>query len=200
MDLPPAVQVIEDCGASPSNPWRGYQLCLRDLPSSASHVVVIQDDAIVCRNFAQAVERIVSAVPDDPVCLFLGGLPRTTAKQALRILRNKADTRFVPLSFRDFMPVVGVVWPKAKAGHLLEWSKTARLPGMPNPRSDDAVCGAWQRFEKQRVLCTLPSLVQHPDDQPSHVRREPGHGKDAGRIALMYIGDGDPLAIDWRYP
>lgn len=196
--LPPAVEVVEDCGGPPSNPWRGYQLCLRDLPSSATHVVVIQDDAIVCRNFAPAVELIVNAVPDDPICLFLGGLPRATGKAALRILRNKATATFVPLNFRDFMPVVAVIWPKPKAEHMLEWSKDAKLPGMPNPRSDDAVCGAWQRFNKQRVWCAMPSLVQHPDDVDSHVRREPGRGRDTGRVALNYIGDRDPLEIDWK--
>ena len=96
------------------------------------------------------------------------------------------------------MPVVAVLWPRNKAEHLLEWSKTAKLPGMPNPRSDDAVAGSWQRFTKQKVLCCLPSLVEHPDDVDSHVRRQPGHGKDKGRVALFYIGDRDPLEIDWK--
>lgn len=194
--LPQAI-VVEDDGPPPPNPWRGYQRCLRSIPEQATHAVVIQDDAIVCRNFVAAVERIADAVPEHPVCLFIPAKIMRSERVALRAL--KAGQRFVQLLPHDFLPVVATLWPRAKAEHLLAWAQTAKLPGMPNPRSDDAVAGHWMRTQKQAVYATLPSLVEHPDDvepvKGGHHRARAG--ADRSRSALSFC-TGDPLLIEWK--
>lgn len=191
--LPTAV--VTDDGPLPANPWRGYHLCLRYVASStAQHSVILQDDAVLCKNFGPTLARIAEANMDTPVVLFLAGLPKRTATLALRAIKNKQH--YVDLSIRDFCPVVGMLWPKTKAAEILEWVDTAKLPGGTEPRSDDAVVGRWKLMTKQRVRVTVPSLVQHPDEVTSLIGRKPKWGKDKGRVALYFCED-DPLLIDW---
>lgn len=148
----------------------------------------------VCHNFPRAVEQVAVANQHTPVCLFLGGQPIRTAKHALRA--GKANKRYVQLFFRDFVPVVAVLWPRHKAEEFLEWSKDARLPGDPNPSSDDAIAGRWMLMTKQTVLATVPSLVQHPDEESIAQPDRAKAGADKGRVALLYC-EGDPMEYDW---
>lgn len=191
----PAVVVADRGGGHPS-PWRGYQQCLADLPADATHVVVLQDDTIACRNFPPAVERIAAEWPDHVVCLFLGGAPRRTASLARRAQANGRS--YCRLHPNDFVPVVATMWPVQKAESLLSWTcdNPARL-GHVDPRSDDAVAGRWMRYNREQVVCTVPSLVQHPDDVPSTIGRKHRAGEDVNRVAALWIGADDPLALDW---
>jgi len=101
-----------------------------------------------------------------------------------------AGERYVPIWWREFMPVVAVLWPIQKVREFLLWAENARLPGEPNPRSDDAVLGYWMRKTHQIVLASVPSLVQHDDSQPS-VKRGPGDRRpqDVSRPAYMLTED-----------
>lgn len=190
---------MEDSGPPPPSPWRGYRLCLQAfLETSASHAVVIQDDAIVCANFAAAIERIAESHPDIPICLFVSGTKSKTLQLYARAIRSQV--RYSQVWFQDFLPVVGVLWPRTKVEEFLEWSKDAKLPGLPNPRSDDAVVGSWMKFTRQTVLATVPSLVEHPDDTLSvkwHESNVPSGTGNKRRRAFHYIGDSDPLELDW---
>ena len=192
--LPPAVEVITDHGPD-VNPWRGYQLCLSNLPDEG-HVCVLQDDTLVGKNFVEAVERIAAANPDAPVCLFCGGLPARTAHRVRQAIGREP---YVDLAPNDFMPVVAVLWPVQVAHAFLTWTieNPKRLPRWPVVRSDDAVAGRWLRFARQRVRVSVPSLVEHPDDVASTIGKPARAGKDRGRVAIHWIRDGDPLEIDW---
>lgn len=189
------VAVVTDSGR-PANPWRGFRKCLTDIPPAVSHVCVIQDDAVACRNLVPALHQIAEARPDDVVCLFLGGLPRRTAVRA-RDLHGKGH-RFVEVHGADFVPVVATMWPTEVAQSFLQWcdDNPAKL-GHRDPRSDDAVAGRWMRYTRHRVVCTIPSLVQHPDDVPSTIGKRASAGADRNRVALLWIGDDDPLDIQW---
>lgn len=121
------------------------------------------------------------------------------SKRSLRKAVTYRKTLFV-LSRQDFIPAVAVLWPRAKAEHLLRWtSKGYDLPGLRPPyRSDDAVMGAWMRFTKQDVFVTMPSLVEHPDDV-TPVKDGPhaaANGADKGRVAFSFCR-GDALEIEW---
>ena len=188
---------MTDVWTTDRNPWRNYQATLRSLlASDATHGVVLQDDVVVCRNFAPAVEQIAQANPDTPVCLFLGGLPQRTGRNALRAA--KMGYSYCDVYFRDFCPVVAMLWPKHKAQEFMDWAGEApSLPGYLHPRSDDAVVGRWMVATKQLIRATVPSLVEHEDMVPSLIGRPARFGKDRGRVARMFIGDADPLQIDW---
>lgn len=193
--LPAETEVITDLGGEPPNPWRGYQLCLA--PSPGTHLCVLQDDTVVCPNFALAVERIIASQPGAVVCLFFPGAAKATARAYQQAVAS--DQRYTRLSIRDFMPVVATIWPVQLAAGFLAWAATAQLPGMPRHtvRSDDAVAGMWHRVTRSTVLVTNPSLVEHPDDVESTVGLRAQAGKDRGRVAVRWIGDSDPLELDW---
>lgn len=181
----------------PPNPWRGYQACLESLVGvEATHALIVQDDAICCRNLAPALELVAAAVPDHPVCLFM---PMVSATRRAATEAGARGERFVEILPRGFLPVVAVLWPLEKALHFLNWSKTTpslvRRNGQRiEQRSDDAMGHLWMRTQRQKAYATIPSLVQHPDDVPSTITR--GRG---GRTALFWHGgDWDPLQLDWR--
>lgn len=188
--------VIEHASDPPS-PWGGYRLCLQDIPEEASHLLIVQDDALPCENFAPAAHQVAEANPSTPVCLFLALLPRDTRPRPAQAL--KMNRRYVMLSWRSFMPIVAVLWPRAKAVEFKEWAEQhPYLPGNREPRSDDAMAGRWKMVTRQTVLATVPSLVDHPDLEPSLVGRRPMWGKDKGRVAAFPCKNG--LDYDWSMP
>lgn len=175
--------------SDPPDPWAGYRQCLTGIPDGASHLLVIQDDAVPCRNFAQAVEKIASRWPHTPVCLFLGAYPAATAAQ---VRRAKPGVRYIPLGPSSFMPLVCVLWPTDVARGFLAWSRTAARM----TRADDGNAARWMRATRQQVMVATPSLVQHDDDAPS-VKGGRAHvpWTERWRYALQVAGDG--LDHDW---
>lgn len=192
--LPSPVEVVTDSGEE-RNPWRGFRRCLSDLPSDHTHVAVLQDDTIACTNLLEALDLIAEAKPQEIVSLFLAKLPRRTAAESMSLIGKQ---RYMPVHHLDFIPVVATLWPIPKAQSLLTWvdENQRRIKGRPFV-SDDAVVTRWARFTRQRALCTLPSLVQHPDDVPSTITSRAKGGLDKGRVALHWIGETDPLTLDW---
>ena len=189
-----SVEVVTDDG-EPLNPWRGYRLCLTDLPDD-SHVAILQDDAIVCRNFSPVIEQIAVVNPTTPVALFMSKHPKRTHNAAS--LRY-GKSRYVDVHLQDLVHVVAILWPVAKAREFIDW-----VDGNPNRlrgkefQSDDATVTRWMQMTRQRVRSTVPSIVQHPDDLPSVVNpHKVSHGADANRVAGYWIGDADPLELDW---
>jgi hypothetical protein len=144
-------------------------------------------------NFGAAVRKIAERHPSTPVVLFLAHLPKRTGSEAVKAMKQKR--RYVTLFIRDFCPVVGMLWPRHKIEEFLAWTKTGKLPGGPNPRSDDAVVGRWMLQTRQRILATVPSLVQHPDEEPSLIGKRAAWGRDRNRVALFFAEDG--LHYDW---
>lgn len=192
--LPPEVEVIADDGETP-DPWRGYRKCLSDLPEDG-HVCVLQDDVVVARNFSSAIERIASANEDILVSLFLSKAPRRTWNLA-SLKYGRAN--YVDNHPQDLVHVIGLLWPVKLARVFLDWvdENPRRLRGREFS-SDDATVTRWMRFTNQRVRVTVPSIVQHPDDVPSIVNGTKAKGgMDQMRTAVYWIGDEDPLEIDW---
>lgn len=183
--LPVEVMVHE---SDPPDPWENYRRCL-DYNGDASHLLVIQDDAIPAPGFSEAVTRIAARHPDTPVCLFLGALPSSAAAQARRA---KPDVRYVPLTVGSFVPLVAVLWPVAAARSFLRWSETAR--GMT--RADDGNAAKWARATRQQIIVAVPSIVQHDDDAPS-VKGGRSHTPwaESWRHALLLAEDA--TAYEW---
>lgn len=194
-DLPPEVAVVADDGEG-HNPWRGYKRCLSELPT-AGHIAVLQDDVIVCRNFVPALEMIAEHNPNTPVSLFLSKHPKRTFNMASL---KWGRSRYVDTHQQDLVHVVGILWPVTKAGEFMDWieGNQLRIRGGAFTTSDDANVTRWMQLTKQTFRCTVPSLVQHPDDVPSIVNvSKMKNGKDSSRTAAYWIGDGDPLELDW---
>lgn len=177
--------VVRDDGPGRPDPWRGYRACLELADNlDATHAVILQDDAIPCFDFACWLNCRIEEEPDAILVLFLAAQPRLTAAAATQALR--ARQVFASLHARDFMPAVGVSWPIGIARDVVEW---AGSHNGRTTRSDDHMLGQWHRAAKTKVLVTVPSLVQHPDDVPSLVGNGNGAGgRNPARVALHWDG------------
>ena len=172
----------------PPDPWANYRQCL-DYDGDASHLLIVQDDALPVPGFADAIQAIAAKNPDSPVCLFVGSLPASTA---VRVRRAKPDVRYVPLVPSSFVPLVCVLWPTHIARSFLEWSKTA--PRMT--RADDGNASRWLRATRQQFLVAVPSIVQHDDGEPSvKGGRDHKPWAESWRQAL-FLAD-DATAYEW---
>jgi hypothetical protein len=183
--LPCEVMVHE---SQPPDPWAGYKRCL-DYEGDAEHLLIVQDDCLPATGFAAATEKIASANPNTPVCLFMGAFPAATAG---RVRRAGPSVRYVPLGPSSFVPLVCVLWPSHVARQFLDWSTTAR--GMT--RADDGNAARWVRATKQQIVVAVPSIVQHDDDQPSvKGGRDHKPWAEGWRRALLLADDA--TAYEW---
>lgn len=182
--LPGGVEIMVDTDREKKSPWRGYHRCLQNPPKNATHLCVIQDDALPCQRFGSLLAEAVGERPDDVLSLFVGGLPGRTRKDFWGALKSGA--RFTPVYFREIHHVVALCWPIPLVHEFLEWYETAKIPGPKPPVSDDAVVGYWARTRKHYFQATVPCLVEHPDDFPSVVQGPDRFG-DKGRRAIAFI-------------
>lgn len=92
------------------------------------------------------------------------------------------------------MPVVAVLWPMQKLHEFHMWALDNPLLVGREPRSDDAMAGMWKIRNRERVLATVPSLVEHDDGVPSLIGTGRKKG-DRSRRALHLAEDA--LDYDW---
>lgn len=171
------------------NPWRTYRAALERTPPEASHRVVIQDDAELCRDFRWAVEGAIRARPENLICLFV---PTTLTQGAKRLREACAeDESFCALDPREWCPVVAVVWPTYLIPEFLEWADRKRYDHN-RLRADDAIVGQFARETGRTILATVPSLVEHPDDVASTINMRSA----SPRRAVCFAGEKAHL-IKW---
>lgn len=193
----PGARVISDPDPDgyPS-PWRTYRTALEQ-PIETTHRLVIQDDAVVCRNFPAALALAVAARPENPIVLFVAGQPRM-AIDAMASACHRDET------FADWPPdtwvaAVAVVWPVATIDPILRYVEKQNYP--VKFRADDEILGRATRALGIKVVATVPSLVQHPDVVESVVaHRRAAGGLNTDRVAWCFADDAgcDPLDLEWR--
>lgn len=164
----------------PRSAIRTYLACLRARPDYATHLLVIQDDAVPCERFREQVENAIAERPDSLVALFLAGAPHRSAQAARRAHRK--GERWIEMHERDWTPTVALVWPRELVARFLTFVEA-------NPSlvrvGDDNVVGAWTTAERVPVWATVPSLVEHPDVEPSLIGRKASGGANRMRVAAV---------------
>lgn len=198
--LPPLLAELPDASIvadpEPDSPrrsaWRSYRACLAALEPDATHLCVIQDDALLCRDFAAALPLLIGARPNDLLCLFVPG----AGAHRRRILDACAEgRRWAELDPRaPFVPLVAAVWPAMLARRFLAFGERFRA----TDTSDDGNAWVWSRAEAVRVLACVPSVVEHPDREPSAVGKASFGGRNPARVAACWTGpETSALAFDW---
>jgi hypothetical protein len=191
--------VVTDPGADEPRRscWRCLAECLAridELPDDVTHVLIVEDDVIVCSDFAAGLERIVEARPSDLLALWVSRNhgAAATAIDVIAPLRPNHGYwfRLVPTC----VPVVALLFPRGIAEHFRDWA-------IDNPQpwswlDDNKAVTNFIRAERIRLLAPIPSLVEHPDVEPSVLTGEPGRR----RTGFRYIGSCSPLTLDWSRP
>jgi hypothetical protein len=174
-------------GMDKTNSWTTYQLCLRRAPASG-HLLILQDDVEPCQNLLAACDVIAAQTKDALVCLWHGKQPVRGA--VTYQVAKQHRVRYAQIRPQPWPPLVAALWPADLARRFLAWHQLhqTRLPrGL---RADDGVAARFLSVNRVRMWATVPSLVEHPDIDS--IRKKP-----RGRLALWYIGDTDPLTLDW---
>jgi hypothetical protein len=175
-----------------ANAWRSYRACLESIPPDA-HGFIIQDDALPCRNLAAALERIVAAHPDRIVALFVGGAPPRSSQAV--IAAGERGCSYAELPPTDWLPCVGTVYPPAHVAGILAF--VGARDWRHGHLGDDHRLGEYVRARGVMALATIPNLVQHPDEIRSLIGTHALAGLNPARVSCCWIGDYDPLEIDW---
>lgn len=190
-----AVVVTDPEPQGAMNPWRTYRACLEtaaDLPD-IGNVAVLQDDVTPCRRFRDALEAAVAARPNRVLALFHGGAPRENLSALARA--HAAGETWVELNSHRWVPAVAVVWPIRLVCPVVCWVEEQDFPrGL---RADDEILGRALRDLDEPVLACVPSIVQHEDAVPSLMGMRARAGGDPARVAAFWVGDADPLDLDW---
>ncbi len=148
----------------------------------------------VCRDFPAGLELVISARPDDVICLFVPGVSEN-AKRVLDACYQ--EKRWCHLFEGLFLPVVAVVYPREKVGEILAFVDALRYP--PSQTGDDAILGHWMKETGARVLACVPSLVEHADEVASLTGSGNFNGAAPHRIAACWIGDSlSPCDFVWH--
>ena len=155
---------------------------------TATHHLVVQDDAIVCADLVAGVERALSFVPDGhPLGLYIGRVRPFAGEVTKLVERASDDTSFVTMPDLNWGVAVAV-----PAGHLDALVAAVGATGANVPVNYDRRMSNWYAERKVATWYTWPSLVDHRDS-PTLVR---GHGDR--RHAHRFLGtDRSALDVDW---
>lgn len=171
------------------NRWETGRRALLAFNPDASHHLVLQDDAIPCRDLIAGTERAAEAAGEHPIALYTGKV--RPSQHIIKPRVNRAKAKCIPW-FEHEGPWwgVGIVVPTADIPELIEWCDGHKVSNY-----DLRICHFYGRRKKIRCRYTVPSLVDHRpiNENPSLVA-----GRTANRQARWFIGaDRSALEIDW---
>lgn len=188
----PGAEVVLD---RKNDRWETGRRSLLAYDPGASHHLVVQDDAILCRDLvagAASAASAASAAGDRPLGLYVGKTRphRETVTPALEHARHSGAPW---LEMKGPWWGVGIVIPVPHIEQLVAWGDAH-----PKIRNYDRRIAAW--YEEQGIDCwyTVPSLVDHRPvaQNPSLVE-----GRTGNRQAHFFIGeDESALDVDWSKP
>lgn len=165
---------------SRANEWPNGAAAWQVIDRSTGWGLVLQDDAVVCRDLVGGLERALQHVPAEAVvCLFLGNQRylRTTGISQTR------DEPWVVMS--AVTSGVGILVPTWTIDGMLTWCEQDRNP------YDARIGRYYETVLGWPTYYPLPSLVDHAV-VPSLV------GHPEGRRAYRFIGEqSSALDVDW---
>ena len=144
--------------------------------------MIVQDDTIACRGFARAARAAWLSRPGRLITFFSRNTPPAIVQRRNVALRACDPFCEFPRGF--WVLTVALLWPKELAQEFLEWPAVQAR----TMRTDDPIVGEWAAATERGALASVPSLVEHPDDQPSYIKSNNGNGRGV-RTAACWIAD-----------
>ena len=170
---------------------RTYLEALRRTPPTATHRVIVQDDAVPGDRFLARLWPLLAERPDALLALFVPG--RTLLRRYFETAHAHGERWFLFPSY-NWCPTVALCWPVELARDFTAFGEEvveSRAKRGLATIGDDPYVGAWMKKRKLRVWCSVPCLVEHPDTTPSLFR---GHdnvhksGSNRARVAALFLG------------
>lgn len=172
--LDPSCIVFDDRGESGGgNCWyTAKKAWLAPLPEGTTHRLVLQDDALVCNDFVETVNKIVETFPD--VAWALNG--GVWLKESMR----KTESPYINLRGAKCSGEA-IIFPVEHIKPMIEWSDSIFGEEYIH---DMTRYGYYCAYHKIRMFGTIPSLVDHLQVDsfiPHHNRRD--------RVCKTWIGE-----------
>lgn len=178
----PATVVLDE----KNDRWDTGRRSMLAFDPAASHHLVVQDDAVLCRDLVAGVERALAYAPDDvPVCLYVGTVRPWPTAVAKLVQATREDTSWLRMGQLNWG--VAVVMPTRHIEAMVRW-----CDGRPEIANYDKRMSRWFEHQGIKIWYTWPSLVDHRDS-PSLVA-----GRKGGRFAHRFVGR-DASALEVRF-
>jgi hypothetical protein len=143
---------------------------------TATHHLVIQDDAIPMPRLIEHAASAIAARPSSPISFYLGrSRPPGMQRRIMRATLGADESKAAWLHVNDMLHGVAIALPVVDIAPMLEWAQTSHRP------YDDRI-GTWYRRQGADVEYTWPSLVDHAD-LPTLVDHADGDDRPVGRVA-----------------
>jgi hypothetical protein len=161
--------------------WRAHRACLESMTPSASHLLLLQDDALPMPGFSASLREAIDEQPEAVLCAFAPGFGYLRA-QFMQASKDRA--RLVPLRVGAFVPCVAIAYPRAFIAGLLDWvdHRSSDRQRRQLRGADDGVLAMYCRQIRMQPLLIVPSIVEHDSSLQSigklH-RREGPHRRAA---------------------
>lgn len=132
-------------------------------------------------------EKAEAAVVEHPGALICFFVPGSAGGGMHRVLRAaQAGERWAMIGAGGWIPVIAASWPQSLIAPFLEYASQSKFK---HQRADDEVVKRFVRQHRVEVLATVPSLVEHPDVEPSLIGRQHGAGQIRWRVAALFSDD-----------
>lgn len=184
LDAPATVVEDPDPDSRKRSAWRTYRRCLETI--EADFAVILQDDTVACAGFGRAARAAATARPGRLISFFHGeSIPWDLIRMHDAAIRAEP---FFEMQLHKWTHTVALGWPRDHARRFLDWVDGQPRKFRADRITDDPVVGAWCSATEERVLATVPSLIDHPDDTLTIVGSHRGNGSGTRRPAC-WIGD-----------
>lgn len=178
--LAPAALFLDD---GTLGEWANHERALLwGTTAPASHLLVIQDDAVPVDGFLTLANLAAAERPDDLIGLYVGKQrPRAAAVTQAVAQANRDGASWLTSS--SLWWGVATIFPVELLAELLWYCQTSDKPY-------DRRIGTWAKQTGRPVLYTWPSLVDHAD-QPTVIEGRPERtpGRTAHRVGAPSFND-----------
>lgn len=176
-------------------PWWNFRFTCEVLFAGGfTYACVLEDDVTLCSAFLTELERVVEAVPSDPLSLF-------TARASIMREADKKGTKL--LKRYDLDTAQGLVFPWFQFRRLCNWVD-AHEAVYPDWRfHGDMRIAAWSKAKRWPIVHVVPNLVDHDVSLPSTLGHS-GRTRYGDRVSPRFYDTAlDPRAgelCDWGLP
>ncbi|WP_141690023.1 hypothetical protein [Streptomyces sp. Ncost-T6T-1] len=178
------VVITDPDPTGPRSPLRTAKLAWAAADEDATHHLVLQDDAVLCEDFADTLLAAIAGRPDRVLALY-SNWNSPWNSYLVRHAAAQGDA-WAELHPSEWTPTLGLLMPTALARDL-----SRHLASVPDEvKDDDEVIGAYLRARGLSVLATVPHLVDHLG-----ARTLSGH--DGQFHATVFADESPPPAAHW---
>lgn len=187
-DVPVAWDPNPDPSPDPARRWATGKAAWELHDPTADWHMVIQDDAIVCRDLLAGLETALAEIGPDGLASAYTGTGRPNQAAVKRALADAAKTGHTWMYTWSLNWGVAIIAPTRTIPAMIEWCDA---PDRAHLNYDMRVGQYYRDVLGWRTWYTVPSLVDHRDTASLI-----GHGQGGNRRAHT-LHDGSALDIDW---